>query len=26
MNSEKCPNNYRLFLNTIHWLDGLMDK
>ena len=26
MNSEKCPNNYRLFLNTIHWLDGLIDK
>lgn len=26
MNSAKCPNNYKLFLNTIHWLDGQMNK
>jgi hypothetical protein len=25
MNSENCPNNYKLLLNTIHWLDGIMD-
>jgi len=25
MNSEKCPDNYQLLLNTIHWLDGKMD-
>ena len=25
MNSNKCPQNYQLLLNTIHWLDGLMD-
>ncbi len=21
MNSPSCPNNYKLFLNIIHWLD-----
>ena len=26
MNSPKSPDNYQLLLNTIHWLDGLMDK
>jgi len=23
MNSEECPQNHQLLLNTIHWLDGL---
>lgn len=23
MNSEMCPQNYQLLLNTIHWLDGI---
>jgi hypothetical protein len=26
MNSPKSPNNYQLLLNTIHWLDGLIDE
>lgn len=25
MNSESSPDNYQLFLNSIHWLDGLID-
>ncbi len=25
MNSESSPNNYQLFLNSIHWLDGLIE-
>jgi hypothetical protein len=25
MNSEQCPNNYKLLLNTIHYLDGLIN-
>jgi len=25
MNSESCPDNYQLLLNSIHWLDGLID-
>ena len=25
MNSKKCPKNYQLLLNTIHWLDGQLD-
>lgn len=25
MNSEHCTNNYQLFLNTIHYLDGLIN-
>ena len=25
MSSESCPDNYQLLLNSIHWLDGLID-
>lgn len=25
MNSPKAQNNYQLFLNTIHWLDGVLE-
>ena len=25
MNHKNCPYNYKLFLNCIHWLDGLLE-